>query len=209
MSTGPQGVQGLQGPQGIQGIQGPTGIQGPQGLQGPAGGPTGPQGLQGPAGGPTGTTGTTGPTGLTGPTGAFPTTLATLNVTSSLNVTGITSIQEVQETVNTVSAPSATQAFDWTLGSVFYVSSMSANFTANITNLPTTANRLYVVTFVLVQGATPYFINALQVGGTSVTIRWASATTPTATANRTEFETIALYYSGTTWFAFGQFSSYG
>lgn len=184
MSTGPQGVQGLQGPQGIQGIQGPTGLQGPQGIQGPAGGPT-------------------------GPTGAFPTTLATLSVTSSLNVTGITSIQETQETVNTLSAPSATQTFDWLTGSVFYVSSMSANFTANITNLPTTANRLYVVTFILVQGATPYFINVLQVAGTPVTIRWASATTPTATANRTEFETIALYYSGTTWFAFGQFSSYG
>jgi hypothetical protein len=126
-----------------------------------------------------------------------------------LNVTGVTSIQETQETVNTVSAPSSTQVFDWTTGSVFHVSSMSANFTANITNLPTTANRLYVVTFVLVQGATPYLINALQVAGSSVTIRWTSATTPTATANRTEFETFALYYSGTTWFAYGQLSSYG
>jgi len=188
MSTGPQGVQGIQGPQGVQGIQGPTGIQGPQGLQGPG----------------------RGATGLTGPTGAIPTSLTTLTVTSSLNVTGITSVQELQETVNTLSGPTSTQVFDWTSGSVFYVSSMSANFTANITNLPTTANRLYVVTFILAQGlTTPYFINALQVGGTPVTIRWPSATTPTPTANRTEFETIALYYSGTTWFAYGQLSSYG
>lgn len=184
MSTGPQGVQGLQGPQGIQGIQGPTGIQGAQGLQGPG-------------------------VGATGPTGTIPTTLTTLAITSSLNVTGVTSIQEVQETVNTLSAPTSVQAFDWTTGSIFYITSMSANFTANITNLPTTANRLYVVTFVLVQGATARFINALQVGGSAVTLQWSGATAPTATANRTEFETIALYYSGTTWSAFGQFSSYG
>ncbi len=190
MSTGPQGVQGIQGTQGIQGIQGPTGIQGPQGLQGPGVGDTGP-------------TGHAGPTGNTGPTGTVSSTV------TDLTITGILSIQETQELVNTVAAPTSVQAFDWTTGSIFYISSMSANFTANITNLPTTANRFYVVTFVLVQGVTPYFINALRVAGTSVTIRWASATTPTATASRTEIETIALYYSGTTWFAFGQFSSYG
>lgn len=134
---------------------------------------------------------------------------AAFDVSANARFTGVLSMQETQETVNTVSAPSSTQAFDWTAGSIFYVTSMSANFTANITNLPTTANRLYVVTFVLVQGATPYFINALQVAGSSVTIRWTSATIPTATANRTEFETFALYYSGSAWSAFGQLSSYG
>lgn len=81
MSTGPQGVQGIQGPQGVQGIQGPTGLQGPQGIQGSKGdqgvqGPTGLQGPRGPEGGPTGPTGaagfvgSNGATGATGPTGA-------------------------------------------------------------------------------------------------------------------------------------------
>lgn len=185
MSTGPQGVQGIQGPQGIQGIQGPTGLQGPQGIQGPG-------------------------VGATGPTGAFPTTLTTLSITSSLNVTGNTSVQQTQETVNTVSAPTTPQDFDWTTGSIFYVSSMSANFTANITNLPTTANKLYVITFILAQDpSSPYLIDALQVAGTSVTINWSGATVPTPTAGRSEFETIALYYSGSAWSAYGQFSSFG
>lgn len=85
---------------------------------------------------------------------------------------------------------------------------MSANFTANVTNLPTTANRFYVVTFMLAQGATPYYINALQVAGTSVSIKWSGGTAPTANANRTEVETIAFYYSGSTWTALGQYSTY-
>lgn len=174
------------------------------GLQGTTG-PTGPTGQQGIPG----TATNTGATGITGPTGPAVTNVSTFTVTSALNVSGVLSIQETQEVVNTLSTPSSTQAFDWTTGSIFHVSSMSANFTANITNLPTTANRMYIVTFVLVQGATPYFINALQIGGSAVTIRWVGATTPTATANRTEFETFALYYSGSAWSAFGQFSSYG
>jgi hypothetical protein len=160
--------------------------------------------------GSTGSTGPlgTGPTGNTGPTGTIPSSVADFTVTGTLNVTGITSVQELQETVNTVSAPASPQSFNWTTGSVFYVSSMSANFTANITNLPTTANRIYVITFILVQGVTPYFINALQVAGSSVSIRWSGGTAPTATGSRQEFETIALYYSGSAWTAYGQYSSY-
>jgi hypothetical protein len=138
-----------------------------------------------------------------------PVSASTVSVSGTMNVTGVTSLQEVQEVVNAISGPSSTQTFDWLSGAVFYVTSMTANFTANITNLPTTANRLYIVTFILVQGSTPYFINALQIGGSAVTIRWNGAAAPTATANRSEFQTFALYYSGTTWFAFAQYSMYG
>ena len=136
-------------------------------------------------------------------------TLSAPTTAANLTITGVTTLQEVQEIVNPLSAPTTTQAFDWTTGAVFYITSIGANFTANITNLPTTANRMYVVTFILVQGSTPYYINALQVGGTSVTIRWIGATAPTATASRTEFQTFALYYSGSAWSAFAQYSMYG
>lgn len=227
MSTGPQGVQGIQGPQGIQGIQGPTGLQGQRGLQGPGVGDTGPIGRTGPTGsigptgftgatgpqstvtGPTGPTGNTGPTGFTGPTGPTPTSASTFTVTGTLNVTGVTAIQEVQETVNALSNPSSVQSFDWTTGAVFYITSMSANFTANIINVPTTTNRVYAVSFLLAQGATPYFINALQVNSSSVTIKWSGASTPAAVANRNDIETFTLYYTGSAWIVHGQLSTYG
>ena len=200
--TGPQGVQGIQGVKGDQGIQGPTGLQGPQGIQGPGVGATGPTGTTGFTGN-TGPTGFTGSTGATGPTGIVPSSV------TDFTVTGVLSFAETQETATTVSAPTSVQTVNWLSGAIFYVTDMTTNWTANITNLPVTANRVYVVTFILVQGVTPYYVNALQIAGSPVSIRWFGASTPTATASRTEFETIALYYSGSAWSAFGQFASYG
>lgn len=216
MSTGAQGPRGIQGVQGQQGIQGPTGLQGPRGQAGgPTGqlGPTGTIGATGPTGqlGPTGI-GATGPTGQLGPTGTIGITGPTGTVSSTvtdLTVTGVLSIQETQELVNAVAAPTSTQVFDWLNGAVFYVTGITTNFTANITNLPLTANRSYVVAFVLVQGSTPYMLNALQVGGSATTIRWNNATAPTGTANRWELVSFVMIYTGVSWIALGNFTSYG
>jgi hypothetical protein len=124
-------------------------------------------------------------------------------------VTGVLSIAETQELVNTVAAPTTTQAVDWTTGSIFYVTGMTANWTANITNLPTTANRSYVVAFVLIQGGAPYMLNALQIAGSATTINWNNATLPTGTANRRELVSLVLIYTGTSWVVLGNFTSYG
>jgi hypothetical protein len=191
-----QGPTGLQGPRGIQGVQGLEGLRGPTGLQGPrgrAGGDTGPLGPTGP----------TGTIGVTGPTGTVSSTV------TDLTVSGVLSFQETQELVNAVAAPTSTQAFDWNTGSIFYVTGITTNFTANITNLPVTANRSYVVAFVLVQGSTPYMLNALQVGGSATTIRWNNATAPTGTANRWELVSFVMIYTGSSWIALGNFTSYG
>lgn len=196
MSQGPQGIQGPTGMQGIPGIQGIS-------LAGPRG-PTGHQGIQGIQGiqglsivGPAGATGPLGPTGVLQGT------------VTDLAVTGILSIQEVQETVNPVAAPTSTQAFNWTAGPIFYVTGITGNFTANIANLPLTANRSYVVAFVLVQGGTAYMLNALQIGGSATTIRWNNAAAPTGTANRWEVVSFVLIYTGVSWIALGNFTSYG
>jgi hypothetical protein len=86
---------------------------------------------------------------------------------------------------------------------------MSANFTANITNVPTTNNRSYVVVLNLDQGATPYYANALEVNGSSVSIKWLNAASPTATANRLEIESFTIYRVSNSWVATGQFASFG
>lgn len=124
-------------------------------------------------------------------------------------VTGILSTAEIQETVNPVAAPTSVQAFDWTTGAIFYVTGMTTNFTANITNLPVTSNRSYVVAFVLVQGSTPYMLNALQIGGSPNTILWNNATLPTGTANRWEIVSFVMIYTGVSWITVGNFTSYG
>jgi hypothetical protein len=129
--------------------------------------------------------------------------------TNNLVVNGILTTTATQEVVNTLPAPTATQVVDWTTGAIFYVTGMTADWTPNITNLPTTANRSYVVSFVLIQGSTPYMITALQIAGSAVGISWVNAAPPSGTSNRTEIVSFVLIYTGTSWVALGNFTSYG
>jgi hypothetical protein len=140
---------------------------------------------------------------------AASTSNVSFNVGSNrLDITSALSIQEVQETV-VAAVPTTPYTIDWTLGAIHYLTTIPSNLTVNITNLPTTSNRNYVVSVYLVQGATPYFVNALQIGGVSTTIKWSGGSAPTATANRVEIQTFSLYYSGSAWTALSQLSSFG
>jgi hypothetical protein len=192
-----QGQTGATGPTGSIGATGDTGIIGPSGSSGP----TGSTGTTGRTGS-TGSTGIAGPTGSTGPTGALSTTVPTLTVQ------GTTSVQQIQETINTKTSATGTVTHDWSTGAIFYHSSIAANFTANITNLPTTADKSYVVTLILNQGGTGYYANALQINSSAVTIRWFNNTTPTPGTNKIEVQSFTLFYTGSTWYALSQFTSF-
>jgi hypothetical protein len=86
---------------------------------------------------------------------------------------------------------------------------MSGNFTANITNVPTTADKIMSVTLVLLQGGTAYLPTALQIDGASQTIKWAGNTQPTPQANKTDVVVFTLIRVSTSWTVLGQMSSYG
>jgi hypothetical protein len=133
-------------------------------------------------------------------------------VTSSVGdftVNGAFGVQQIQEKIVPVVYSSSPTTINWNNGAIYRVTSLATNFTANITNLPTTADKAYVVTFILIQGGTPYFINALQIAGSSTTIRWPGGTVPTATANRHEIQAFTLVYTGSAWSAYGQLTSFG
>jgi hypothetical protein len=90
---------------------------------------------------------------------------------------------------------------------------MSANFTANITNLPTNAQRSYVITLLLNQGAAPYYASALQISSSAQTINWANGSTPVPLANKKEIETFTVVNTSLTatpsWLVFGDYGTYG
>jgi len=89
----------------------------------------------------------------------------------------------------TVSATAATGtiAYDVTTQSVlYYTSNASANWTVNFrgssgTSLNTlmTTGQMITVAFLVTQGATAYYNNAVQVDGSSVTPKWQGGTAPT------------------------------
>jgi hypothetical protein len=136
-------------------------------------------------------------------------TIATNFNTSNITITGQLSQQQVIETLNLKSSTTGTVTHDFTTGAIWYHSTMLANFTVALTNVPTTPNRATVVSLVLNQGAAPYYANGLSVNGAAVPIRWPNAVAPTAQANRTEIESFTLYYIGTSWSAVGQYTSFG
>jgi hypothetical protein len=171
--------------------------------------------------GPTGETGPTGVTGATGVQGASgagltdPAYLNSLYVSSiqgyyaDVNLVSALSIQQARSQVNPTSGPTGTVNYDWSTGDVFYIDSLSSDWTANITNLPTTANKSYGVVFIIVQGATPYFINGLEINSSAVTVLYPAGGFPSSpTPYNTEVLSFTLYYSGSTWTVLTQFTSF-
>lgn len=142
------------------------------------------------------------------------TTSGTLNgsIGTLTNVTlgGYTTQGQTAEVVSTaLTGATGIVVHDTSTGTTFYHSSIAANFTANFTNIPTTNNRTITVVLVLAQGSTPYLPNAVQINGTSQTIKWANAAAPTPTASRVELVTFSLIYMASSWTVIGQLSTYG
>ena len=135
----------------------------------------------------------------------------TLNVGLDLGISGLTTLTYTSEKLNTkTSAGSAgTVTHDLSTGSIFYHSSISNNFTANFTNVPTTNDRAIGVTLILAQGVTPYMSTVLQLDGSTQTIKWVNNTTPTGTASKVDIVGFSLIRTGSAWTVLGQYSTYG
>ena len=113
---------------------------------------------------------------ISGTTGAF----------TTLNSSGVTSLGET----TTVSATAATGTINYdviTQGVLYYTTNASANWTVNFRgNSGTALNTLMAVgetrtvTFLVTQGSTDYYNNAVQVDGSSVTPKWQGGSAPTA-----------------------------
>jgi hypothetical protein len=118
---------------------------------------------------------------------------------TAFNAAGITTAGET----TTVSATAATGTINYdviTQGVLFYTSNASANWTVNLRgNSSTTLNTLMAVgetrtvTFMVTQGSTAYYNNAVQVDGSSVTPKWQGGVAPSAgTASAVDIYTYAI-----------------
>lgn len=107
-------------------------------------------------------------------------------------------------TDRTISANICT--FNFSDGSIGYISTApGANFTVNVTNVPAIAGTSLTITLFVVQGATGYIPNALQIDGAAQTIKWASGTAPTPTngAGKIDIFTFTMIRRGSSWTVFG------
>ena len=128
---------------------------------------------------------------------------------TSLTATGTTTLAEIAETVAAKTGATGVVTHDFTESNLWHHSSMSANFTMNLTNVPTTNNRIITVGLVLIQGGTARYASAFQVDGVSQTIRWAGYNAPTPQPSRYELQTFTLVRTASSWTVFGSLASFG
>jgi len=89
----------------------------------------------------------------------------------------------------------------------WFHSSMSANFTANFTNVPTTNNRTITINLIFSQSSVSAFCaTAVQINGVGVSINWLGGT---PTINKQEIQTITLIRRNNAWTVTATIASYG
>jgi hypothetical protein len=149
-------------------------------------------------------------TALTGTqlaTGITQSSLTSVGTLTNLTVGGLLSIAETSRVLTSLSGATGTIAHDFSLSDVFYHSSAVANWTTNITNVPTTNNREMRVKIIMNQGVSAYIPSGYQIDGAAQTILWENGTAPTVgTANKIDIIELTLIRRASAWLVLGSYS---
>lgn len=120
----------------------------------------------------------------------------------------LTAVSGIAESFTTLTGATGTVTHDVSLGTIFYHTGVTANFTPNLTNVPTTDSRARVVVLIINQGSTAYMPTAMQIDGTSQTIKWAGGVSPSGTANGINFVSFTLIRAASAWIVTAQTSTF-
>ena len=90
------------------------------------------------------------------------------------------------------------------LGHLFYHTGVTSDLTPNLTNFDLTAEDATNITVIINQGATPYEVTALQIGGAAQTINWQGGSQPTGNANGIDSFSFTILNDGGTYVVMGQ-----
>ena len=140
--------------------------------------------------------------------GIDPATPSTANLTNFTS-TGLLTLEELIEAGNAKSGASGTVTHDFTEGNTWIHTSLGANFTVNLTNVPTTNNRIINISLILVQSGTARYANGFQVDGVTQTVQWIGGSYPTPRANQLEVQTFTLIRVGSSWTVEASLTSHG
>lgn len=134
-----------------------------------------------------------------------------LSITGNATVSGnILQQQAYYETYGNITNTGGNLTCNFNLGSVFYVTSLTSNATANFTNVNALTNSVTATTMIIDQGATAYRISNIQINGVNQIIKWIGTTVHTGTASNTDIVSFSLIHlGGGVYRVLGQSSSYG
>ncbi len=118
---------------------------------------------------------------------------------TNITVTSNATVAETTEVVAAKSGASGVVTHDFNESNSWLHTSMSANFTVDLTNVPTTDNRLYTITLYLSQGATGRLATAFRIDGVAQTIRWSGNIVGTPGVNSFDVQTFTVIRSSGAW----------
>lgn len=130
---------------------------------------------------------------------------------ANLTCSGLTTLTQTTELASNIAyTANTTIVHNFNNAALFsYSGNITGNYTANFINLPTVNNSMTVVGMLLNQSSTPGYANVVQISGTPVTILWSNGSAPTPNANKHEVQSLSLFYNGSTYTVYGQYSSFG
>lgn len=118
---------------------------------------------------------------------------------TNITVTSNATIAEQTDVVAAKTGATGVVVHDFLESNSWLHTSIAANFTVNLTNVPTTADRMYTITLYLSQGATGRLATAFQVDGVAQTIRWSGNAPGTAGVNSFDTQTFTLIRTSGSW----------
>ena len=104
----------------------------------------------------------------------------------------------------TTNGATGVTALDCSTGNVHYLTAPAGDITANFTNLGLTAEYATNLTVIINQGATPYEVTAVQIGGAAQTIEWQGGVAPTGNANGIDSFSFTILNDGGAYVVLGQ-----
>ena len=94
-------------------------------------------------------------------------------------------------------------------GSIFYLTGSLGSNDYNVINVPTDEQKSISLTFVVVQGSTPYIASGYQFNGLNLNVKWANGEIPTGNANKTDVIGLTAFRIGSSWDVLGVHTTFG
>ena len=140
----------------------------------------------------------------------YSTTDRITTTSTGARVDGVLELAEgVNEQLSILTGATGTVDHDCSNGYIFRHTTPAADFTANLTNFYCNNNCVTSVSMMIIQGASAYIPNALQISGTPQTISWQGGSVPAGNANKTDVFTFTITNLGTSYEVIAQLVDFG
>jgi hypothetical protein len=108
-----------------------------------------------------------------------------LTYNPSLNLLSLGGLIE-NYTTATVNINTNSVVFDFNKSTIFVVSGLTSNITANFVNVALTAGEIISTSIINIQGNVPYIPTVLTINGANNQIKWSGGTVPSGSNNKTD-----------------------